>query len=100
MTTVVSSRRRVLGIATVAGGVVATAACGPGGLGGETGPAGQTGALESRTASIELWGNPTADGRKDQVAAWNAKYPKLKLTYGAQHNTTSQGEASFAPIIA
>ena len=43
---------------------------------------------------------PRDDGRKDQVAAWNAKYPNLKLTFGTQHNTTTQGEASFAPIIA
>ena len=64
-----------------------------------TGAAGRS--LDNRRRPrIELWGSPTDDGRKDQVAAWNAKYPNLKLTFGTQHNTTAQGEASFAPIIA
>jgi ABC-type glycerol-3-phosphate transport system substrate-binding protein len=90
------SRRTALTGATAVLGVVGVASCGPAG----GGDAGQPAALDQKTANIELWGSPTDDGRKDQVAAWNAKYPNLKLTFGTQHNTTTQGEASFAPIIA
>ncbi|MDQ3700970.1 MAG: extracellular solute-binding protein [Chloroflexota bacterium] len=79
--------------------MVALAACGAPGAPG-AGQGGQSVALDKKVASIELWGSPTDDGRKDQVTAWNAKYPNLKLTFGTQHNTTTQGEASFAPIIA
>ncbi|HEX2036965.1 MAG TPA: extracellular solute-binding protein [Chloroflexota bacterium] len=93
MTRLVTSRRQLLNRAAVAGGALTTAMCGPAG-------GAPPGAPETRTASIELWGSPTDDGRKDQVAAWNARYPNLKLTFGTQHNTTTQGEASFAPIIA
>lgn len=91
------TRRRVLAVGTAAVGVV-SAACGPE-SGGQAG--GQGTPLEQRkSVSIELWGSPTDDGRKDQVNAWNAKYPNLKLTFGTQHSTTGQGETSFAPIIA
>jgi ABC-type glycerol-3-phosphate transport system substrate-binding protein len=91
------SRRRALAAGGAIGLGAAGAACAPG---APSGPGGSSGSLETKTASIELWGSPTDDGRKDQVAAWNAKYPNLKLTFGTQHNTTAQGEASFAPIIA
>src|ERR671910_706927 len=87
-------RRNLIFSAGTVTGAAALAACGAPGAGG------QPADLAKKTANIELWGSPTDDGRKDQVAAWNAKFPNLKLTYGTQHNTTTQGEASFAPIIA
>src|SRR5262245_26042686 len=81
------SRRRALTTGGAIGlGAVWVAACGPGGTGG-SGAAGSAGGDLSKRppVNLEFWGDPPQTGsnaRTDQIDAWNAKYPNLKVTFG------------------
>jgi multiple sugar transport system substrate-binding protein len=102
---ITASRRRALSTAGAAGlGTVVAAACAPqGGSGAPAGGAGTGSDLSKRPpVSIEFWGDPPQTGsnaRTDQIDAWNAKYPNLKVTFGTAR-TTGQGVEAVAAILA
>jgi multiple sugar transport system substrate-binding protein len=100
-------RRSVLSGAVALSGSVALAACGaPAGTGGSDAAAssGQAGASLAKRApvNLEFWGSPPSSGsnaRTDQIDAWYAKYPNLKVTFGAT-KTTGQGVQAVTAILA
>jgi multiple sugar transport system substrate-binding protein len=99
-------RRALLGTGLATGtGLTGIAACAPGGgTGTGAGSAGgSTTDLSKRPpVSLEFWGEQPQTGsnaRTDQIDAWNAKYPNLKVTFGATR-TTGQGVDAVAAILA
>jgi ABC-type glycerol-3-phosphate transport system substrate-binding protein len=95
------SRRAIIATASVAGATTALAACGPQAprrAGGQEGVP-----LEQRRpVNLEFWGDPPTAGsnqRMDQINAWNAKYPNLKVNFGATR-TTGQGVEAVQAILA
>jgi len=77
------------------------AACGPVGP-RPSGPSasGAEGDLRSvKPTRFEFWGDPQNDERKDQIAAWNAKYPNIQIELGAV-KTTGQGVEAVAKLTA
>ena len=102
--TAVTRRRALTTPGAVGLGAVWAAACAPGG--GTGTPAGGAAAgadLSKRPpVNIEFWGDPPQTGsnaRTDQIDAWNAKYPNLKVTFGTAR-TTGQGVEAVAAILA
>jgi ABC-type glycerol-3-phosphate transport system substrate-binding protein len=105
------SRRSVLAGSAAGAGALGLAACGPqagggggdpaaGGGGGE--PAAGGDLARRRPVSLEFWGDPPTAGsnqRMDQIDAWNAKYPNLKVNFGATR-TTGQGVEAVQAILA
>ncbi len=99
-------RRRtvVLSAGASAAGSVVAVACGPREGGGPAGAQGGQGGLAGRKpVAIEYWGNPPpAEGKNFQMDvfdAFQAKYPNVKVTYGAT-KTDGQGVAAVTAITA
>lgn len=91
------TRRTILTGGTVALAGVALAACGAPGAGPAQG--GQSQPLKDwKPVTLEFWGSLTDDLRKDQINAWNARYPNLKVNYGASQ-ATGQGAEGLQKLI-
>jgi hypothetical protein len=93
------TRRAHLAAGGLAAGALTLAACGPqapaAGGGDEAGAP-----LEKRKpVKLDFWGDPASDERKDQINAWNQKYPNLQVTFGTA-KTTGQGVDAVAAITA
>lgn len=81
-------------------GPIALAGCGSGSQAPTANmPEGGTPLQERRPATLEFWGSVTDDLRKDQITAWNAKFPHLKVNYGA-NQATGQGVEALQKFIA
>jgi multiple sugar transport system substrate-binding protein len=95
------SRRSIIATGGVGLGALALAGCGPQAGSGSKSETGVS--LEKRQpVSLEFWGSPPTTGsnqRTDQLDAWNAKYPNLKVTFGAT-TTTGQGVQAVQAILA
>lgn len=91
------TRRNALASGVVGSAGVALAGCGGQAPGSAAGGEGQP-IRDWKPVTLEFWGSLTDDLRKDQVNAWNAKFPNLKVNYGA-NQATGQGAEGLQKLI-